>query len=189
MDMEMPGDTPNVTFPITNYWNGTIQNFYANATLSSTKLDDMLARILTPYFHLSQNEAYPSLDPSMADLNKLYPQQYRYDFNLTGTRSRDARNQHAVNIRALGAQAAVLLKNVNSALPLIAPKNIGVFGSDAADTENGLYGFQDEDIGTLPIGGGSGMFTGGRATMSCTNVLTYQFNFRCRALYIYCSAT
>jgi len=154
----MPGDTPNVTFAITNYWNGTIQNFYANGTLPSARLNDMLTRVLTPYFYLGQNEAYPSIDPSVADLNFLYPQRYRYDFNLTGTRSRDARDGHAANIRALGAQAATLLKNVNGALPLKAPKNIGVFGSDAADVVNGLYGFQEEDIGTLPIGGGSGTF-------------------------------
>lgn len=159
MDMEMPGDTPNVTFPISNYWNGTLQTILANGTLPATRLNDMLTRILTPYFYLGQNEGYPSLDPSMGDLNALYPQQYRYNFDLTGTRNRDARDQHAGNIRALGAQASVLLKNVNGALPLKAPKNIGVFGNDAADAVNGLYGFQEENIGTLPIGGGSGMFS------------------------------
>ena len=98
------------------------------------------------------------MDPSSADLNTLYPQQYRYDFNLNGTRSRDVRDNHAELIRTLGAQSSVLLKNVDGALPLKVPKNIGVFGNDAADTVNGQYSFQDEDIGTLPIGGGSGMF-------------------------------
>ena len=158
LDMEMPGDTPNVTFPITNYWNGTIQKLYANGSVPVARLNDMLARILTPYFLLGQDEAYPSIDPSSGDLNALYPQQYRYNFDLTGVRSRDVRGNHANNIRALGAQAAVLLKNVNGALPLKAPKSIGVFGNDAADAVNGPYGFQEEDIGTLPIGGGSGMF-------------------------------
>jgi beta-glucosidase len=156
LDMEMPGDSPNVTFAITNYWNGTIQQFFANETLTSTRLNDMLLRILTPYFHLGQDQGYPSVDPSSADLNTLYPQQYRYDFGLNGTRSRDVRDNHAELIRTLGAQSSVLLKNVNGALPLKAPKNIGVFGNDAADTVNGQYFFQDEDIGTLPIGGGSG---------------------------------
>ncbi|KAF7511985.1 hypothetical protein GJ744_002698 [Endocarpon pusillum] len=37
----------------------------------------------------------------------------------------------------------------------LAPKNIGVFGNDAADTVNGQYSFQDEDTCALPIGGGS----------------------------------
>jgi beta-glucosidase len=155
--MEMPGDTPNVTFPFTNHWNGTIQKFYANGTLASARLNDMLHRVLTPYFHLGQHEAYPSVDPSCADLNGLYPQKYKYGFNLTGARNRDVRDSHAGTIRALGAQSAVLLKNVHGALPLEAPKNIGVFGNDAADSTGGQYGFQQEDIGTLPIGGGSGM--------------------------------
>lgn len=154
----MPGDTPNVTFAITNYWNGTLQKVYANGSLASTRLNDMLLRIYTPYFYLGQDQAYPSTDPSVGPLNGLYPPQYRYNFNLTGIRNRDVRGNHAEGIRALGAQSAVLLKNVKGALPLKAPKNIGVFGSDAADTENGLYGFQAEDIGALPIGGGSGVF-------------------------------
>jgi beta-glucosidase len=156
-DMEMPGDTPNVTFAISNHWNGTIQNFYANGSLSSARLNDMLVRILTPYFFLGQDKTYPSIDPSSGDLNVLYPQHYRYDFNLTGARNRDVRDNHAANIRAVGAESAVLLKNVNGALPLQAPKNIGVFGNDAADSVTGLYSFQEEDIGALPIGGGSGM--------------------------------
>ena len=172
MDMEMPGDTPNVTFPIANYWNGTIRNYYANGSFPAARLDDMLVRILTPYFYLGQNQGYPSLDPSQADLNGLYPQQYRYNFNLTGTRSRDVREQHAAGIRALGAQAAVLLKNVDSALPLKVPKNIGVFGSDAADSVTGLYSFQEEDIGTLPIGGGSGTSTTPSSLMPNSRVLS-----------------
>lgn len=56
----------------------------------------------------------------------------------------------------------MLLKN-EGALPLKAPKNIGVFGNDAGDLTNGLYfgggvvadqfGFE---FGVLPVGGGSG---------------------------------
>jgi beta-glucosidase len=156
--MEMPGDTPNVTFPITNYFNGTIREYYANGTIASSRLNDMVLRIMTPYFYLGQDKGYPSIDPSSGDLNGLYPPLYRYDWNLTGTRNRDVRDAHAELIRNLGAQSAVLLKNVNGALPLKAPKNVGVFGSDAPDPVNGPYSFMEEDIGTLPIGGGSGMF-------------------------------
>lgn len=153
----MPGDTPSVYFAITNYWNGTIQKVYANGSLAVIRLDDMLLRVYTPYFLLGHDKAYPSTDPSVAPLNQLYLQQYRYDFNLTGNSSRDVREGHAEIIRTLGAQSSVLLKNINGALPLKAWKNIGVFGSDAADTENGLYRVQDEAIGALPNRGGSGM--------------------------------
>jgi len=57
----------------------------------------------------------------------------------------------------------VLLKNVNNTLPLRAPKNIGIFGNDAADLTDGLYFGADPDLknigfpyGVLPVGGGSG---------------------------------
>ena len=173
--MEMPGDTPSVIFAITNYWNGTIQKVYANRSLPSARLDDMLLRIYTPYFYLGQDNGYPSTDSSCADLNGLYPQQYRYTFDTSGIRSRDVRGDHANLIRTLGAQSAVLLKNDKSALPLKAPKNIGVFGSDAADSESGLYGFQEEDIGALPIGGGSGTFSSGASPFIPFTMLIFKF--------------
>jgi beta-glucosidase len=71
----------------------------------------MLLRIYTSYFHLAQDNSYPSMDPSSEDLNGLYPEQYSYNFNLTGIRSRDVRGDHTVLIRALGAQSAVASQN------------------------------------------------------------------------------
>jgi beta-glucosidase len=59
-------------------------------------------------------------------------------------------------IRDLGAAGTVLLKNTNSTLPLKNPMTIGVFGNDAADFTTGEYPQNDYDIGTLPVGGGSG---------------------------------
>jgi beta-glucosidase len=59
-------------------------------------------------------------------------------------------------IRDLGAAGTVLLKNTNSTLPLKDPMTIGVFGNDAADFTTGEYPQNDYDIGTLPVGGGSG---------------------------------
>ena len=53
-----------------------------------------------------------------------------------------------------------MLKNVDNALPLKAPKNIGVYGNDAGDLTNGLYsaglGGGDYEFGVLASGGGSG---------------------------------
>ncbi len=183
--MEMPGDTPNVTFAITNSWNGTIEIFYANGALASKRFNDMRLRILNPYFYLGQDQAYSSVDPSSADLNALYPQQYRYDFNLEGTRNRDVRGSHAGIIRALGAQSAVLLKTVHGALPLKTPKNIGVFGNDAADTANEQYNFQEEkDISTLPISNGSGIFSSRNYLRA---MLAYGFHIlpRCCTIHLY----
>jgi beta-glucosidase len=60
-------------------------------------------------------------------------------------------------IRSIAAAGTVLLKNSNNTLPLKSPRNIGVFGDDAADVSTGLF-FPDAgfEIGTAAIGGGSG---------------------------------
>ena len=49
-----------------------------------------------------------------------------------------------------------MLKNVENALPLKAPKNIGVFGNDAGDLTNGLLPQSNYEFGVLASGGGSG---------------------------------
>ena len=43
------------------------------------------------------------------------------------------RAEHSKLIRELCAAGTVLLKNLNNILPLKKPRNIGVFGNDAAD--------------------------------------------------------
>ncbi len=88
---------------------------------------------------------------------------YNYTFNLGNQSDIDVRDDHAQLIRELGAAGTVLLKNVNNALPLKTPKNVGVFGNDAGDITIGLYFGSDPDLqnigydfGVLPVGGGSG---------------------------------
>ena len=155
-DMDMPGSGFT---GMSDYWNESIAQSYSNGSIAASRLDDMVTRVMSPYFFLGQDQGYPSIDPSNAYAgSSSSPDQYVYTFNLTGTSNRDVRDDHADLIRALGAQSATLLKNVNGALPLRAPKTIGVFGNDAADITGGPYSELEEDIGTLPIGGGSGMF-------------------------------
>lgn len=88
--------------------------------------------------------------------------EYAYNFTF-GPSNVDVREDHADEIRELGAAGIVLLKNINSTLPLRKPMNIGVFGNDAADISIGLYFGGDSDLrnvgydyGVLPVGGGSG---------------------------------
>jgi beta-glucosidase len=117
----------------------------------------MIIRIMTPYFHLGQDVDFPLVDPSSGDLNTFSPTNtwFRY-FNLNGTRSRDVRGNHSESIRELGALATVMLKNVNNALPLKAPKSIAVFGNDAGDDSQGFLNQVNFEQGTLVAGGGSG---------------------------------
>ena len=135
---------------------------------------------MTPYYRLGQNTAtYPGIDPSSGSLNffarechfsyelrsanDLTASQYLYNFTYNPQSSVDVRGDHKKLIRELGAAGIVLLKNVDNALPLKAPKNIGVFGNDAGDLTNGLYSLSglglasgNYEFGVLAAGGGSG---------------------------------
>ncbi|KAH8812633.1 beta-glucosidase [Xylogone sp. PMI_703] len=158
LDMTMPGYLDATTaYSGLSYFGANLTEAVRNGSVSEARLDDMVRRIMTPYFLLHQDKDYPTVDPSaMYILESMY--------GLGGVLSvpaRDVRSNHASLIRNLGAAGTVLLKNTNSALPLKKPHNIGVFGNDAADLADGLSlpypspptGY---DIGTLDIGGGSG---------------------------------
>ncbi|KAL2865777.1 beta-glucosidase [Aspergillus lucknowensis] len=159
LDMNMPGgigaygQDPKAG----SFFGGNVTRAVSNGTLPESRLDDMILRIMTPYFWLGQDRDYPTIDPSSADLNTFSPRsEWLREFNLTGPRSRDVRGDHASLIRRHGAEATVLLKNKNNALPLRAPKTIAVFGNDAAENTNGPVNQDTFEFGTLAAGGGSG---------------------------------
>ncbi|PLB49315.1 beta-glucosidase [Aspergillus steynii IBT 23096] len=164
LDMTMPGPIDPSDFS-KSYFGGNLTAAVKNGTVSETRVNDMVKRVLTPYFYLGQDKDYPTPDPSVAG---VMAQTYGRDFP-DSPQGRDVRGDHAKFIRQTAAEATVLLKNTNSLLPLKKPMPsvIGVFGNDAADLTQGMvydgprldvpdFGF---DIGTLVIGGGSG---GGR---------------------------
>lgn len=119
-----------------SFFGGNVTLAVSNGTLEEARVDDMVRRILTPYFYLRQNE-YPPIDGSEPTLNANYPP-YQYPFTF-GESNVDVRGNHAQLIRDLGAAGTVLLKNTNNVLPLQAPKTIGVFGNDAGDLVDGEY--------------------------------------------------
>jgi beta-glucosidase len=108
-----------------------------NGTLDESRVDDMVRRIMTPYFFLKQNE-YPPIDGYDPILSSSNTSAYQYPFTL-GPSNVDVRENHASLIRQLGAAGIVLLKNTNNTLPLQSPGTIGVFGNDAGDVVDGLY--------------------------------------------------
>jgi beta-glucosidase len=125
------GSSPNAS-----YFGGNVTAAVTNGTVEQARLDDMVTRIMTPYFYLNQAE-YPPIDGEEPALNSRYPP-YQYPFTI-GTANVDVRDSHAQLIRELGAAGTVLLKNSNGTLPLQAPKTIGIFGNDAGDVLDGLY--------------------------------------------------
>ncbi|KAL5329443.1 hypothetical protein ACEPPN_002955 [Leptodophora sp. 'Broadleaf-Isolate-01'] len=159
LDMNMPGGLGmyGLTFGEASDFGGNVTLAVNNGTLDSSRVDDMVIRIMTPYFFLGQDKDYPTVDPSSADLNTFSPKNTWFrEYVLNGTRSRDVRADHGALIRKHGASSTVMLKNVNNALPLKSPKIISVFGNDASEDTQGFYNQNDFEYGTLVAGGGSG---------------------------------
>ena len=161
LDMDMPGGISFIS-PTPSFFGGNITIAVNNGSLSISRVDDMIRRIMTPYFYLGQNSGYPAVDGSGVPLN-FFPESTWVDqFTLGPTK--DVRDDHATLIRILGSAGTVLLKNTKNTLPLKMPKNIGVFGNDAADFSAGMYSLNlsagissgNYEFGTLPTGGGSG---------------------------------
>ncbi|PCH06362.1 Glycoside hydrolase family 3 [Penicillium occitanis (nom. inval.)] len=154
LDMNQPGPI-SATDLNHSLWGSNLVTAVANGSLSEARLDDMVRRILTPYLYLRQNTDYPSIDSSSKYLFLEYFSML--DTQIATPVGRDVRSNHSALIRSIAAAGTVLLKNSNNALPLKSPRNIGVFGGDAADVSTGFF-FPDAgfEIGTAAIGGGSG---------------------------------
>ncbi|KIW09309.1 uncharacterized protein PV09_00224 [Verruconis gallopava] len=164
LDMNIPGGISFLS-PEPSFFGGNITIAVKNGSLPESRLDDMILRVMTPYYYLKQDQGFPLIDPSIVPLNFFAESTWVANFNLNGTSNRDVRGNHGQLIRELGAAGTVLLKNTNNTLPLKAPKNIGVFGNDAGDLTQGLYSLTlsslgndpyGYEFGTLDIGGGSG---------------------------------
>ncbi|KAF3039252.1 hypothetical protein E8E11_004825 [Didymella keratinophila] len=163
LDMDMPGGI-DFTTPNPSFFGGNVTAAVNNGTLSTERVNDMVLRIMTPYFHLNQDVNFPPIDGYAQQLGFFGSSGYLYNYTI-GPIVDARQEQHVQLIRELGAAGTVLLKNTNGALPLKTPKNIGVFGNDAADFTRGEYSLAlsgtgiangDYDIGTLAVGGGSG---------------------------------
>lgn len=166
LDLNMPGGLASPYFM-------NVSDLVKEGDISEDRLDDMVRRILTPYFRFQQNEpSFPLLDLSLNEFKaqssaatgniffKPVPPNELPLWNIGGTKSRDVRKDHGKFVRALGAAGAVLLKNTG-VLPLKNPKNIAVFGNDAADLSHGQFALNPIDptgpeFGANAQGGGSG---------------------------------
>ncbi|KAF8755105.1 Fibronectin type III-like domain [Rhizoctonia solani] len=152
MDMSMPG---------TGFWGSALVSLINNGTVPTARLDDMVHRILTPYYALGQDEGYPSVQYNTSGINAG-----QYLTLNPGNTNIDVQADHYKVIRKIGQDSATLLKNLQNNggdLPLKTPKFLSVFGQDAGPNPDGLLSCgvfnqcpTGHFNGTYSIGGGSG---------------------------------
>lgn len=169
LDMDMPGSPlmgpESVAHMDENpfkghYFGENVTQAVKNGTVEEERVDDMITRIMTPYYFLGQDQDFPQIDPSSAVLNDFSPRERWMegfmDWNMGGEESRDVRADHGELIRKHAAASTILLKNEGGALPLKSVNSIAVFGNDAGDVTEGTLNQDPFEYGILSIGGGSG---------------------------------
>ena len=53
----------------TSFFGGNITIALNNGSIAQDRVDDMIRRIMTPYFFLGQDQGFPAVDASSYDLN------------------------------------------------------------------------------------------------------------------------
>ncbi|KAG5359888.1 putative beta-glucosidase A [Yarrowia sp. C11] len=129
MDMSMPGN--DVDEFQTVYWGEQLTRMVSNGTLSESRLDDMVLRILTPLIYFGIDDRSPNF-ASFNDktVGSRYPAAKRpeqtsdeiINFHL------DVRDQFAANVALESARGAIVLMVNDGILPLKDVDAIGVFG-------------------------------------------------------------
>ncbi len=129
LDVEMPGGD--------GFLGYSLLQAVQSGSITEAKINDMIIRILAPYFLLVQDQGYPSLDLD-----------------------RDATKDNYQINRQIGTAGIILLKNTNNVLPFNTShdKYYSVYGSAAGQFNGGLgpWGSDEGFNGALYQGGGSG---------------------------------
>src|SRR5579862_6505611 len=136
----------------------------ANGSVPEWRIDDMAVRIMAAYYKVGQDQTDV---PTNFDSWTLDTYGYLHffvekDYTLVNQHI-DVRHDpkigsHAALVREVAAKSVVLLKNLNSTLPLKNPRQIAIIGEDAGEAPYGPNGCADRgcDEGTLAMGWGSG---------------------------------
>ncbi|KAI9927556.1 hypothetical protein ASPWEDRAFT_176038 [Aspergillus wentii DTO 134E9] len=158
MDMTMPGGFTlyGELWTEGSFFGKNLTDAMNNGTVKMDRVDDMIVRIMTPYFWLGQ-DTYPSVDSSVGPLNvDSPPDTWMYNWTFTGASNRDVRANHSSLIREHGAASTVLLKNERNALPLHRPRNVVIAGNDAGPIISATAVRGNYEFGVLANSGSSG---------------------------------
>ena len=146
LDMTMPGDISY--YSGTSYFGANLTAYVQQGIIPEARVDDMATRILAAWYLLGQDSPnYPK-----PNFNANDPQDEATNEHI------DVQDDHDVVVRQIGAASAVLLKNVNGALPLKKPRTLMLIGSDAGPAQIGpnKFPYQIGVDGILGVGWGSG---------------------------------
>lgn len=150
LDMEQPGDWILIGGGV---YGTNLETAVMDGSVSRARLDEMVARILTPYYKLNQDDGtFPPVN-----FDSQHPDGSG-SLNLNVSVRSAA---HTALAREIAAASAVLLKNIPSStrgLPLGSPKTIAMIGQDAKMPTPDCP-FNQCDDGTMVIGWGSGSYT------------------------------
>ncbi|KAJ1308797.1 hypothetical protein OPQ81_004487 [Rhizoctonia solani] len=148
LDMEQPGDWILIGGGI--YGNG-LKNAVNNGSVNTTRLDEMVARSIAPWYRFGQDSGFPetNFDAQKPDGSG--------SLNLNVNVRTD---EHTALVKEIASASAVLLKNSRTGtsgrgLPLALPKSIAIIGQDAKKGSTNCNSNQCND-GTMSIGWGSG---------------------------------
>ncbi|CAF3891013.1 unnamed protein product [Adineta steineri] len=157
LDMNMPGQDGLMGY--------ALLSAVKNGSITEERINDMIIRIMTPYFLLGQDQDYPPIN---------------LDY--------DAMKDHYLLNRHLGMAGMILLKNINNTLPLSVntDKIYSIYGSAASRYIGGI----DRPInivgldGALYQGGGSGYVRPTYAIDPLTALLIHARDFHLQIQYI-----
>jgi beta-glucosidase len=156
LDIEMPGRDGLMGY--------ALLQAVKNGSITEARIDDMVIRILAPYFLLGQDQNYPQLNLSY-----------------------DATRDHYLVNRHVGTAGMILLKNTNNTLPLNTDtdKYYSIYGSAASRYSEGVdpRGIEGLD-GALYQGGGSGYVRSTYFIDPLTTLLTQARDFHLQIQYI-----
>ena len=84
LDMNMPG---GIDFPDPNpsFWGDNVTASVNNGSLLEERVDDMVLRIMTPYFYLGQDADFPPIDGYTPRLGFFGASGYSHNFTLGPT--------------------------------------------------------------------------------------------------------
>ncbi|KJA21128.1 glycoside hydrolase family 3 protein [Hypholoma sublateritium FD-334 SS-4] len=156
LDMEQPGDYIVIGGGV--FANNALKNAVSGGTVTTARLNQMVARILASWYHLGQDSGYP---PTNFNAQNEDPSN---SLNLNINVRSDA---HTAVAHEIAAASAVLLKNnrtVNAAgattrgLPAVkgTAKTIAIIGQDALLPNLNCGELNECNDGTMSVGWGSG---------------------------------